>query len=150
MQDDSAELCNRIHFFKILDTEIQRSQSCCTNLSLCVVKLNFEDSEVHPDNRTKDRIFHSLGEIFSEEMRSWDTLHQYEQQTYALLMPQTSFDEAQDFCDRLKHISDKNYSEFDGVRIKLAFGLAELTPGKDESGAELLAKATSVLQKVSS
>ena len=65
-------------------------------------------------------------------------------------MPQTSLDEAENFCDRLKDISEKNYSEIDGVRLKLAFGLAELTPGKEETGAELLAKATSVLQHVSS
>jgi CRP-like cAMP-binding protein len=150
MQDDSAELCNRLNFFKILDTEIQRSQSCCINLSLCLVKLNFEDSAVGSDNLTKGRIFHSLGEMFSEEIRSWDTLHRYEQQTYVILMPQTSFDEAQDFCNRLKRISEKNYSGNDGVRVKLAFGLVELTQGKDETGAELLAKATSVLQKLSS
>ena len=65
-------------------------------------------------------------------------------------MPQTSLDEAQDFCNRLERIPEKNYSKIDGVRVKLAFGLAELTPGKEETGAELLAKATSVLQKVSS
>ena len=150
MQDDSAELCNRLNFYKILDTEIQRSQSCCTNLSLCLVKLNFEDSAVGSDHLIKDRIFHSLGEFFFEEIRNWDTLHRYEQQTYALLMPQTSFDEAQDFCNRLKRISEKNYPEIDGVRLKLDFGLAELTPGKDETGAELLAKATSVLQNIGS
>ncbi len=120
------------------------------NLSLCLVKLNFEDSEVHPDKLAKDRIFHSLGEIFSKVIRNWDTLHRYEQQTYALLMPQASLDEAQNFCDRLKRISEKDYSEIDGMRIKLVIGLAELTLGEDETGAELLAKATSVLQKVSS
>jgi GGDEF domain-containing protein len=119
-------------------------------LSLCLVKLNFEDGAVGSDNLTKDRIFHSLGEIFSEEIRSWDTLHRYERQTYVILMPQTSLDEAQDFCNRLERISEKNYSEIEGLRIKLVFGLAELTVGKDETGADLLAKATSVLQKVSS
>ena len=78
MQEDPSGLCNRSNFFKILDIEIQRSQSCCTNLSLCFIKLNFEDSGVDPDNLIKDRIFHFLGEIFSKEIRNWDTLHQYE------------------------------------------------------------------------
>ena len=71
-------------------------------------------------------------------------------QTYALLMPQTSFDEAQNFCNRLKHILEKNYSEIDGMRIKSVFGLVELTLGKNETGAELIAKATSGLQNASS
>ena len=145
MQDDSSGLCNRLNFLKILDTEIQRSQSCCTNLSLCFVKLNFEDSGAGSDNLTKDRILHSFGEVFSKEIRNWDTLHRYEQQTYALLMPQTSFDEAQNFCNRLKRLSEKKYAEIDGMRLKLAFGLAELTLGEDETGADLLAKASSVL-----
>ena len=150
MQEDSPGLCNRLNFFKILDTEIQLSQSCCTNLSLCFIKLDFEDSGVDCDNLTKDRIFHALGEILSKEIRSWDTLHQYEKQTYALLMPQTSFDVAQNFCNRLKRISKKNDSKIDGRRIKLIFGLAELTPGKVETGAELLAKATSGLKNAGS
>jgi diguanylate cyclase (GGDEF)-like protein len=146
MLNESNGLCSRLEFLKILETEIQRSQSYRTNLSLCFVKLNLEEAGAGFGKSTENRILRSLGEIISEEIRNWDTLHQYDQQTYALLMPQTTFDEAQHFCNRLKSISDKNFSESADLRVKLAFGLAELAHGKDETGPDLLAKVTAVLQ----
>jgi hypothetical protein len=150
VQDDAMGLCSRLSFLKILDTEIQRARSCCTNLTLCFVKLNLEEAGAGSGNSATDRILRSLGEVISEEIRNWDILHQYDQQTYALLMPQTIFDEAQHFCNRLKSISERNFSETDGLGIKLVFGLAELTLGKDETGSDLLAKAQSGLQDASS
>ncbi len=149
VQDDATGLCSRLSFLTILDTEIQRARSCCTNLTLCFVKLNLEEAGAGSGNSAKDRILHSLGEVISEEIRNWDILHQYDQQTYALLMPQTIFDEAQHFCNRLKSISERNFSETGGLGVKLDFGLAELTLGKDETGSDLLARAQSGLQDAS-
>ena len=147
--NDSNELCTRLEFLKILDTEIQRSQSYRTDLSLCFVKLNLEESGAGSGNPIKNRIVRSLGEIISEEIRNWDTLHKYDEHTYVLLMPQTALDDAQHFCNRLKSISENNFSQYDGKSVKLTFSLAELTPGKNESGSDLLAKATAILQSES-
>jgi PleD family two-component response regulator len=113
------------------------------------VKLNLEEAGAGSGNSAKDRILHSLGEVISEEIRNWDILHQYDQQTYALLMPQTIFDDAQHFCNRLNSISERIFSETGGLGGKLAFGLAELTLGKDETGSDLLARAQSGLQDAS-
>ena len=149
VQDDATELCSRLSFLKILDTEIQRARSCCTNLTLCFVKLNLEEPGAGSGNPAKDRILHSLGEVISEEIRNWDILHQYDQQTYALLMPQTIFDDAQHFCNRLKSISERIFSETGGLGVKLAFGLAELTLGKDETGSDLIERAIAFIQDAS-
>jgi hypothetical protein len=143
---DSKSLCNRLEFLKILDTEIQRSQSHGTNLSLCFVRIKQKATEADCVNSTKDRILRTLGEIISEEIQTWYTLHQYDHQTYALVMPQTALDEARNFCIRLQRISEQNFSENDGHGVTLAFGLAGLAHGKGQTGAELLAKATAVLQ----
>ena len=146
MQYDSVGLCNRDVFLKVLDTEIQRSRSYSTKLSLCCMKLNFEDGDTNPDKLAKERIMCELGESFSKEIRSWDTLSQFDGQTFALLMPQTSFDEAQQFCRRLKRILKEKNSQTDGVCLRPAFGLVELTHEKHETGSDLLAEAYAVLK----
>ncbi|UCD81551.1 MAG: cyclic nucleotide-binding domain-containing protein, partial [Desulfobacterales bacterium] len=149
MEDDTTGLCNRETFLKILDVEISRSQSHRTNLSLCFIKVNFEDDEASIGNPAKERIIAFLGESFAREIRSWDTLSRYGRKTFALLMPQISMTEAQRFCRRLQRISEDSHLETDGRRVRLAFGLAELVLDKDEKGTDLVDRATAFLQNVS-
>jgi hypothetical protein len=61
-------------------------------------------------------------------------------------MPQTIFDEAQHFCNRLKRISERNVSETGGLGVKLAFGLVELALDKEENGSDLIERAIAFLQ----
>ena len=149
MQYDSVGLCNRDMFLKVLDTEIQRSRSYSTKLSLCCMKLNFEDGDTNPDKLANERIMCELGESFSKEIRSWDTLSQFDGQTFALLMPQTSFDEAKNICHTLKRVLENKNLSINAIRVKIAFGLAELVQERDKTGSDLLAKATALLQNAS-
>ncbi|MGD9261871.1 MAG: MMPL family transporter [Desulfobacterales bacterium] len=141
MLDDSTGLCNKENFLKILNTEIQRSRSCCTDLSVCLMKLDFDESQSDLDNLAKEQVLRALGESFSREIRSWDLLSRYGRQTLALLMPQFSIDEAQRQCNRLKRISEEILPDIDGTKVKLGFGLTEFVPEKDETGSDLLARA---------
>ena len=147
MQDDSMGVYNKDNFLKILDAEIQRSRSQRTNLSLCFIKLNFE--EAGSGNPAKERIMNFLGESFAREIRSWDTLSRYGRKTFALLLPQISIDEAKRLCHRLQSISEDNQIETDGNRVELAFGLAELALDKEENSSNLIERAIAFLQNVS-
>ena len=144
----SQDLNSRLNFLEILDAEIQRSRNYRASLSLCILKIGLEEMESDLDQAAKDRIVRSVGNIFSEEIRDWDTLHRYDGQSYALLMPQTSIDEAQRLCNNLKRVSEESILETDGVSTKFEFGWAELSPENDDSGADLLARASAELQNV--
>jgi len=142
--DDSTGLYNRENFLKILDSEISRARRYRTNLSLCFMKFNFDTTG--PGSLEKERILRLLGEAFSAQIRKCDTLGRFDHQTFALLMPHTATAEAQLFCDRLKRLFAEKCSEIDGLQITLSLGLADLASGMDESGSDLLAKATALLQ----
>jgi diguanylate cyclase len=146
IQDDSTGLCTRDNFLKILATEIERSRHVGTNLSLCFMKLVFEDPETGEDNPAKEPMICALGDCFSREIRNWDTLSRYGLETFVLLMPQTALDEAQQFCNRLKNISENSCVPTDNIPVKLTLGLAEFSPEQPETGPELLARATDILQ----
>ena len=149
MQDDATGLCNRETFLKNLEVEIDRSRSHRNRLALCFMKVNFEDDEAGSGNPARERIIRFLGESFAKEIRSWDTLSRYGRKTFALLMPQISISEAQCLCNRLRRISEDSHLFTDGSPVKLAFGLAELAPDKDETGSDLIERATAFLQNSS-
>ncbi len=141
MQGDSNKLYSRLKFLEILDTEIQRARHYRTSLSFCLLKIEFEELQSGLDNTLKDRVIRSIGNIFSEKIRDWDTLHRYDGQSYALLMPQTSIDEAQSMGDQLKRISAESILKTAGLRAKFEFGWAELSHENGDSGADLLSRA---------
>jgi GGDEF domain-containing protein len=149
MLDDSTGLCNKSHFLKVLDTEIQRARCCCTDLSLGYLKFSFDDGQGGSSSTKIDKTLQSIGEMYSSEIHKWDTLSRYGRQSFALLMPQSSIEEAQDLCRRLKRIAEERFAEPDGLLVTLDFGLAELALVRDETGADLLARATAVFQNAS-
>jgi predicted RND superfamily exporter protein/CRP-like cAMP-binding protein len=143
MQDDARDLCSKGSFLKILDMEIKRSRSQGTSLSLCLMKLNFENTgSINPDI---ERIISFLGDSYLREIRSWDTLSRYGRKTFALLLPQLPIDEAKRLCDRLQRLSENHRIQPGDSRVKLAFGLAELTLDTEENGSDLIERAISFL-----
>ena len=148
MLQDSKQFNSRLNFLKILDAEIQRAQNYCTNLSLCILRITLEEPGSDLDDSATDRIVNSVGNIFSGEIRQWDTLHQYDGKSYVLLMPQTSIDEAQRLCDHLICVTGECILETDGINLKFECGWAEFSPECNEFGADLLSRASSELQNV--
>jgi len=148
MQGDFNKLYNRLDFLKILDIEVQRARHYCAGLSCCLLKIVFEEMNCDVDSTVKDRIICAVGNILTEEIRDWDTLHRYDGQSYALLMPQTSIEEAQRLCNHLKRISEESVVENDGLRAKLEFGWAEFSPENDITGADLLSRASAEVQNI--
>ena len=146
MQADSDKLYNRSDFLKILDTEIQRARHCRTGLSFCLLKIALEELKGDLDHTVKDRINRSVGNILSEEIRDWDTLHRYDGQSFALLMPQTSIAEARKLCNHLKRISEESIFKTDGLRAKFEFGWAELSHENDDTGKDLISRASAEIQ----
>lgn len=147
MQADARGVCNRENFLKILDAEVKRACRYRTSLALCLVKVNFEKAAAASGNPAKEQVISSLGESIAREIRSWDTLGRFGRRTFALLMPQSSMDEAQHLCNRLERISEASDPESGRRWAKLAFGLAELVSDKEESGADLIDRATVVFAK---
>ena len=144
MQDDARDLCSKGNFLKILDMEISRSRNQRTHLSLCFIKLNFENTD--SSNPSVEQIVSSLGKSFAREIRSWDTLSRYGRKTFALLMPQLPIKEAKRFCKRFQLIAVDHQIESGDSRVILDFGLAELAPDKEEKSSDLIERAIAYLQ----
>jgi hydrophobe/amphiphile efflux-3 (HAE3) family protein len=144
--DDSTGLCNRENFIKILDSEMQRSRRYHTDLALGFVKFDFDGANPDLDHLEKERILRTLGESFSKEIRDCDTLSRFGHQTFALLMPHSSMADAQLLCKRLRYLFEEKCNAAEGMQVKLSVGLADYVRETDESGSDMLAKASTLLQ----
>ena len=144
--DDSTGLYNRENFLKILDSEMKRSRRYHTDLALGFMKFDFDGANPGLVDLAKERILRDLGQSFSKAIRDCDTLSRFDNQTFALLMPHSSADDAQLLCHRLRSLFEEKCNASPGMQVKLAFGLADFEGENDESGSDMLAKAKALLQ----
>ena len=149
LHDESTGLCHKTHFLKVLETEIQRARSCCTDLSLCYLKFSLGDGHAEPHSSVIEGALSSLGAKYAVEMRPWDTLCRYGKLSLALILPHAGPKDANDFCQRLKSMAEDGLPEMENLRIKLSFGIAQPAANADESGMDLIDKAKVDLQVAS-
>jgi len=145
--DDITGWYNRKGFLKILETEAHRSRRYKEALSLCLMKIGLEFADLNMSYDIKDRNFRSLGEALSEIIRNSDTLGRLDEQTFALLMPQTPVREAGPACNRLKERLLAKRLETDGIKLSVTIGLAELDYEGQEYGEDLLTHSFEALQR---
>ncbi len=144
--DDYTGLYNRETFLKITDGEILRSQRYGLKLSLCLMEFDPTAANHGLDDWQKQRILSSLSASFSRKIRNCDTLGRFDKHSFALLIPQTSIAEARSICDRLQVLFEKEHLARDGIRLVIKFGLSELDPDMNETGLDLLARASESLR----
>jgi len=144
--DDYTGLYNRETFLKITDGEILRAQRYGLKLSLCLMEFDPKVTNPGLDDWQKERILSLLSASFSSKIRSCDTLGRFDKDSFALLIPQTSIAEARCICDRLQVLFEREHLARDGIRLAVKFGLSELDQEGDETGLELLARASKSLR----
>ena len=144
--DDATGLYNRENFLKMMDAEIQRASRYRTNLSLCLMRFEFDNRGMDVDHSEKEAFLRTLSDGFLKEIGSCDTLSRFDERTFALLIPHSSVDEATDMCDRLRHRFEEINNSTERILATLNVGLTDFMPGTDASGDDMLARATAILQ----
>ena len=144
--DDSTGLYDRDNFLKILNAEIERSQRYQAGLAVSLLKFDFDAVTPVRDNLETEGILREMGEAFSEQIRKCDTLSRFDHRTFALLMPHASMEKAELLCNRLKSHFEEKCNEVDCMQLRLMVGSAEFIPETDESGFDLITRASVSLQ----
>jgi len=102
--DDLTGWYNRRGFMNVLETEIHRSRRYRENLTLCLMGIDLQVSDNRTSFEIKDRNFRLIGQTLSTLIRKSDYLGRLDAETFALLMPQTSAQEAEPVCNRLRNL----------------------------------------------
>jgi diguanylate cyclase (GGDEF)-like protein len=144
--DDSTGLYDRDNFLKILDAEIERSQRYQAGLAVSLLKFDFDAVTPVRNNLETEGILREMGEAFSGQIRKCDTLSRFDHRTFALLMPHSSAAKAELLCNRLMHLFEEKCNAVDCMQLRLTVGSAELIPETDESGFDLITRASVSLE----
>ena len=66
---------------------------------------------------------------------------------FGLLLPQVEAEPANTITKRLSAIAEESFYRTDGIRLTIAYGVAELIQNKKESAQDLMDRAVAALEK---
>lgn len=132
--DSLTGLYNRRHFFEALDKYMALAHRQSGSMSLVLVDLDhfkyFNDSYGHPAG---DKLLAELASILNAITRQADTVARYGGDEFALLLPDTSSDEARDVAEKIwREVANHDFTV---GKVSVSVGFATYPQdGRDERG----------------
>lgn len=138
--DETTNLRNQRHFYEALAMEISRCQRHQRAFSILLIKINhFDLYKQRHGVKASDLLLYSFAMLLRDKMRVSDTVARYEENEFALLLPETDHAGVLESCQRLL---DAVYAypfpgreSFPDSRITLSMGSATFPEHGNTSGA---------------
>lgn len=141
-QDASTNALNRQTFMDLAVKELKRSNLYNRQLSILILKLNcFENPNDTENNDFTDLVLQDVINLSKKTIRECDIIGRISDVEFSILLPETSFEKAQFFAERLKSkIEEKNLKDNLSFFVTANFGIAS-NETKNETIDSLLQKA---------
>lgn len=142
VRDGLTGLYNRRHATSVLAEEFMRSQRVeGSRLVLAIIDIDwFKQINDRIGHLAGDAVLIQLARVLSDALRAGDTLARIGGEEFALIMPDTSLEEAHQACDRLRQrVAEQEIRIDSGERIDVtvSIGLAETGPEMNDYRALL-------------
>jgi len=130
VRDGLTGLYNRRHATAVLADELRRSQRVAgARLVLAIIDIDwFKQINDRIGHLAGDAVLIQLARVMSDSLRSGDTLARIGGEEFALIMPDTSLNEAHLACDRLRQTVAGHAFRIesgDHIDVTVSIGLAE-------------------------
>ncbi len=149
IKDAVTELYNHRYFQEMLDKELERAERYSHNLSIMMIDIDHfkkvNDTYGHPQG---DKVLHTMGQIFSQEIRTSDIAARYGGEEFAIIMPETDINGAVILAERIRKAVEQHVIEAADHKIKItiSIGLTTYDPGRDKKNkAEIINVADKAL-----
>lgn len=107
--DELTGLFNLRYFHEALDVEVNRSSHFKRNLSLVFVDVKFNQrNNLSTGTEEKTRLLCIVAQIVNNRLRKSDLLARYQDETFAILLPETSGDGTQCVIDGIRQLLSEN------------------------------------------
>ncbi len=129
IRDPLTSLLNRRWFMDQLPTEIQRARRYGHALTVVVIDLDhFKSVNDTFGHSAGDRVLIRFAEITTANTRATDSVARYGGEEFAILMPETTPEDAAAACEKLRSVLANTDWSADGIDSRLTFsaGIAEL------------------------
>lgn len=137
VRDGLTGLYNRRHAIAVLADEFRRSQHVAgARLVLAIVDVDwFKQINDQIGHLAGDAVLIQLARVLNDSLRSGDTLARIGGEEFALIMPDTTLEEAHSACDRLRRrVAETEFRIDSGKRIDVtvSIGLAAAVGDMDD------------------
>ena len=148
IRDELTGMFNRRYFQDALEREISGAQRYNHSLALCIIDLDHfklvNDSYGH---LCGDEVLQAFGRILSDSIRKYDVACRYGGEEFAVLLPDTSLEEAAALCDRFRERISKHVFTFNEITIQItaSVGVAACSANNETTGQQLVNLADKAL-----
>ena len=148
VRDELTGMFNRRYFKEALEREVSGAQRYEHSLALCIIDLDHfklvNDSYGH---LCGDEVLQEFGKILSDSIRKYDVACRYGGEEFAVLLPDTSIDEAAVLCDRFRERISKHDFTYNrnSIKITASIGVAACSNQNEMTGQQLVDLADKAL-----
>lgn len=145
IRDSLTGLYNHTYILEALDKEIDKAYRTETPLLFAMLDIDHfkqvNDTYGHP---VGDRVICSLSMYLKQRLRKTDTLGRYGGEEFAIILPNTSQEDAQKVIDEIRHRFQQIIQPADDSEFSVSFscGISQLTP---ENRAHIIEQADEAL-----
>ncbi|MBB4129544.1 ligand-binding sensor domain-containing diguanylate cyclase [Xanthomonas sp. 3075] len=150
-EDALTGLPNRRHFDEALARDISRARRSGGPLVLAILDIDhFKRINDHYSHASGDAVLHEVGVLLTAAARASDLPARMGGEEFALLLADTTLDEAQALCLRIRALfhARHDWGGVDGLQVTFSAGVAELRD--DDTGASLMQRADHALYQAKS
>lgn len=148
IRDELTKLYNHRYFKEALETEVARAKRYETDLVLGMMDLDhfkqINDKYGHPAG---DMVLSEIGKMLKEYIRQSDLICRYGGEEFAIILPNTRAENAQNVCERFRAMVAERLFEYHSMkfRITVSMGIASYSRSIDQSSMGLLRRADEAL-----
>ncbi|PPT42726.1 GGDEF domain-containing protein [Xanthomonas arboricola] len=150
-EDALTGLPNRRHFDEALARDISRARRSTRPLVLAILDIDhFKRINDHYSHASGDAVLHDVGVLLTAAARASDLPARLGGEEFALLLADTTLDDAQALCQRIRELfhARHDWGGVDGLQVTFSAGVAELRD--DDTGSSLMQRADQALYQAKS
>jgi diguanylate cyclase (GGDEF)-like protein len=146
--DGLTRVANKRHFIEFLERELARAVRHERPLSLVLFDIDrFKGVNDDYGHLAGDRVLQGIAAVAAKQVRRDELIARYGGEEFAVVLPETSVDDAALFCERIRAAVESETFEFDGEPLRATISLGATALEASDTIETLIARADANLYR---
>ncbi|MEK6372631.1 MAG: GGDEF domain-containing protein [Acidobacteriota bacterium] len=146
--DGLTQVANKRHFVDFLEREIARATRHGRPLALALFDVDhFKRTNDEYGHLAGDRVLQGIASVVAKQVRREELIARYGGEEFAVVLPETSVEDAALFCERIRADVERERFEFDGEPLRATISLGAAALEASDTVDTLVARADGLLYR---